>query len=504
MAKTHVSINVATAFIEILVNSIILFFLYRFLLDEVGIAMIGVWSLVLATTAFGNLAGFGFPRSMIYFLPDLLRRNKPGTAVLYIETALISITAFIVLLCLLFYFPLYTLLGSVIEQRVELAVARELLPWALLCLVLFNISDVLLSSIRGLQLNYLSSFAIMLGSALYFALALALVPQYGLIAMAWAQVAQVCALIIIGFIVLKKNLPLPYVPRRLSRRTFRRIASYGFKAQYIAFIVMFFQPLTKFFLGAFSTLEMVGYYEFAHKFVQNVGKMITNANNALVSTFSLFNNNQSKTRELFLKSNSVTWLVAPLMMGGLLAISPAISVLWIGEYVEAFFYFTLIIGCANTFSVMCSPSYSMGMGAGMLHGNIIGQTMISVANGLLGWVLGSQFGAYGVVFASASALVMGNIYILYYSSSKIIHARPFTLSIAVRTALLIAAMLGSIYACHTLFQGRLQAESLYVSFPVLALAYGLITLLPALLHPGMRIIFTTVFFQKKRLSAKPV
>lgn len=492
MAKTRVPLNVASAFLEILVNSIILFFLYRFLLDEVGVAMIGVWSLVLATTAFGNLAGFGFPRSLIYFLPNLLRKRQQKTAVLYIETALISISVFIILLCALFYYPLYMLLGTVIDEPDALAVAHQLLPWALLSLILFSISDIMLSSIRGLQLNYLTSFTVIGSSLLYFGMALWLVPQHGLIAMAWAQVAQVVAMIITGFIILRRNLPIPYFPRRLSKKTFLRIASYGFKAQYIAFVVMFFHPLTKFFLGAFSTLEMVGYYEFALKFVQNVGKMITNANNALTSTFSLFSADKTKTRELYQKANSITWLIAPSMMGGLLAISPAISVLWIGEYVEEFFLFTLIVGLANTFSVMSSPSYSMAMGAGMLRGNIIGQTLISLANGLLGCVLGNLYGAYGVVLGSALALMLGNAYIMYYSARKIIFHMPFTWGMAAKTILLLFAMLAGIYASFYLFHSPLSDASLYLVFPLTGLGYCLCILLPALLHPGFGILLSVL------------
>lgn len=498
MNKPHLSINVATAFFQILVNSIILFFLYRFLLDQVGVAMIGVWSLVLATTAFGNLAGFGFPRSLIYFLPGLIRKNQQKVAVVYIETAFISISVFVILLCLLLYSPLLYLLGVIIEPGKELDVARELLPWALLSLVLFNVSDILLSSIRGLQLNYVASLIAIGGAALYFTIALAYVPEHGLIAMAWAQVAQVTAMLVVAFVILKANLPIPYLPRQLSKKTFRKIAGYGFKAQYIAFIVMFFQPLTKFMLGAFSTLEMVGYYEFAFKFVQTVGKMITHANNALISTFSLFNNNKNKTRELFLKANSVTWLVGPAMMGGLLAITPAISVLWIGEYVEAFFYFTVIIGLAYTFSVMCSPSYSMAMGAGILHGNIVGQTVISIANGILGGLLGYEFGAYGVVLGSALALVLGNLYIMYYSASKIIHQAPFTLRIALPTLLLAVWMVAGIIICYHLFRNELNGESLYVIFSATGLAYCLFILVPALLHPGLRIITTTLLSRRKR------
>lgn len=497
MTKTRISMNVATAFFEVLVNSIILFFLYRFLLDQVGIAMIGVWSLVLATTAFGNLAGFGFPRSLVYFLPGLLRRNKKNTAVLYIETAMISIFAFISALCLLFYYPLHLLLGVVIDPSPELDMARELLPWALGSLVMFNMSDIMLSSIRGLQFNYLASLSTMTSAALYFIMALTLVPQYGLIAMAWAQVAQVVTLLLISSVILRKHLPLPYLPRRLSRKTFFKIANYGFKAQYIAFVVMFFQPLTKFFLGAFASLEMVGYYEFALKFVQNVGKMITHANNALTSTFSLYNNDHGKTRDLFNKSNSVTWLIAPSMMGGLLAISPAISVLWIGRYVEPFFYFTLITGIAYTFSVMCSPAYSMGMGAGNLRGNIIGQTVISASNGLLGWALGSQFGAYGVAVGSGLALMLGNAYIMYYSSRKILK-QPLLSRTVFHTLLLLALMLAGIFGAYEFFRTELAERSLYLTFPALGIIYGALILLPALLHPGFRLIWATVCRKKVR------
>jgi O-antigen/teichoic acid export membrane protein len=463
--------------------------------------MIGVWSLVLATTAFGNLAGFGFPRSLIYFLPNLLRKRQEKAAVLYIETALICIVAFIVLLCLLFYYPLDALLGTVIDENDALLVARQLLPWALLSLVLFNVSDILLSSIRGLQLNYMASFIVIIGSCVYFGMALCLVPDYGLIAMAWAQVAQVVLMILAAFIIVKYHLPLPYIPRRLSKKTFSRIASYGFKAQYIAFIVMFFQPLTKFFLGAYSSLEMVGYYEFALKFVQNVGRMITHANNAVTSTFSLFSADKSKTHGLYLKANSLTWLVAPSMMGGLLAITPAISVLWIGSYVEEFFYFSLIIGLATTFSVMCSPSYSMGMGAGMLRGNIIGQTIISASNALLCWVLGSQFGAYGVVIGSALSLFLGNTYIMYYSSSKIVHHTPFTPKIIATTLLLLLAMLTGIYGCYYAFSEAIAGKSLYVVFPLIGIIYGIFIFVPVLIHPGFSLLLNLLVRKKTAANA---
>ncbi len=501
MAKPKLSLNVMIASAEVVVNGVVLFFLYKFLFEHVSIAMIGVWSLVMATTAFGSLAGFGFPRSLVHFLPVLLRKGQERTAVLYIETAYLSIGFFITLLCLLLYYPLKALLGSVIVTPDELALAHALLPWTCVSMFLVSTSDVLVSSIKGLQLNFLSSLIVMVCNLVYFGLAVWLVPDHGIMGMAWAQIAQGVLTELLAFFVLKRNLKrLPYLPRRLSRKTFRKIAAYGFKAQYIAFVVMFIQPLTKYLLGFYSTLDMVGYYEYAFKFVQNVSKMITNANNALTSTFSLFKGkDQASLQKLYAKANSITWLVAPLLMGGLLSVTPVISRLWIGDYQEPLFVFSVIQGLAYALSVMCSPSYSLGMGAGHLRGNVHGQTVIALSNIVLGLLGGYYFGAYGVAAGSGLALVLGNLFIITHNSRHILGAPPCTARLGFSTLLVLVGMWAGIAINHYAYTQYLHALPTGRLFLAEALIYGAVMLIPVLLHPGFHALWGT--FRRKKQNA---
>ena len=51
--------NAAFSVVEVAVSGLGLFFIYRNVVSELGVAMLGVWSLVLATTAFGRMADVG-------------------------------------------------------------------------------------------------------------------------------------------------------------------------------------------------------------------------------------------------------------------------------------------------------------------------------------------------------------------------------------------------------------------------------------------------------------
>ena len=54
--------------LQIVVISIVLFFLYKFLLGTIGVEQFGIWSLVLATTAVTQIADLGFSGGVVKFV----------------------------------------------------------------------------------------------------------------------------------------------------------------------------------------------------------------------------------------------------------------------------------------------------------------------------------------------------------------------------------------------------------------------------------------------------
>ncbi|HSW36364.1 MAG TPA: hypothetical protein VLH18_07155, partial [Candidatus Limnocylindrales bacterium] len=65
MQKRQVLINAIMSVVQVVAIGVILFILYRFLLDTIGIDKLGVWSIVLATTSVATIANLGLSASVV-------------------------------------------------------------------------------------------------------------------------------------------------------------------------------------------------------------------------------------------------------------------------------------------------------------------------------------------------------------------------------------------------------------------------------------------------------
>ena len=72
----RVFFNAALSVLQVAVNGGLYLVLYRFLYDTVGVAQLGVWSIVLAWTSVNNLASLGFGWTTTYFIPKYLARGE--------------------------------------------------------------------------------------------------------------------------------------------------------------------------------------------------------------------------------------------------------------------------------------------------------------------------------------------------------------------------------------------------------------------------------------------
>jgi len=70
MQRRQILINAIMSVVQIVVIGIVLFILYRFLLNTIGVEQLGIWSLVLATTSVTQIASFGLSGSVVKFVLD--------------------------------------------------------------------------------------------------------------------------------------------------------------------------------------------------------------------------------------------------------------------------------------------------------------------------------------------------------------------------------------------------------------------------------------------------
>ncbi|MBT9559446.1 MAG: oligosaccharide flippase family protein, partial [Myxococcales bacterium] len=257
--------NALMAVLQVVVAGGVYYVLYKFLLGTIGIALLGVWSIVLATTSIGRLSQLGFGPSIVRFVAKNVARADYDGVVTVIHSGLIFIASVTGIAILLFFPFARWALGFVVDPDV-LEPALELLPWALGSLWLTMIAGVYQAGLDGYQRMDLRTTLVMASTIAYLLLCLVLVPAHGLMGLAWAQLLQSVLLLFATAGLLKLLQPtLPLLPTRFRKDTFRELMTYGLNVQAMTALNMLLDPLTKGLLAKFGGVSLVGWYEMANR-----------------------------------------------------------------------------------------------------------------------------------------------------------------------------------------------------------------------------------------------
>jgi O-antigen/teichoic acid export membrane protein len=241
-------------------------------------------------------------------------------------------------------------------------------------------------------------------------LSILLVPQWGLIGFAWAQIGQGFFLLIGSWLLLRHVLPqLPELPRHWNKTIFLEMLSYGANIQLAGLCMMFFDPVTKALMAKFGGPAAAGHFEIANQVVLRARSLIVAANQAIVPKIAEINEiSPERLPELYQKNMNMLVLVAFPCFSLLFAWSGIFSQLLLGKSTTQFVFFfhvTVIAWFLNTFNV---PAYFINNGTGLVGLNTISNIVIGILNLILGWILGQRYGADGVVWGYVAALVTGS------------------------------------------------------------------------------------------------
>lgn len=90
--KKQTKKNVVFAGLQIVLSGISLFVLYKILLVQIGIELIGVWSIVMAFSAFLRTGDFGFAGSIVKFVSENVTKNDMQKVKNIISTSITSVS----------------------------------------------------------------------------------------------------------------------------------------------------------------------------------------------------------------------------------------------------------------------------------------------------------------------------------------------------------------------------------------------------------------------------
>jgi O-antigen/teichoic acid export membrane protein len=416
--------------LQMLIGAILLFILYRFISTTLGVDKLGVWSVVLATASASRLADLGLSAGVTRFVARDLALEQPHKAAYVVETGIVTL-AVLVALVLTGIYPLLNLLLTYLFDAVYLTQALEILPFALVSMWLTVVASVTQSGLDGCQRMVPRAVLVVLSQSLMVMLAFALVPQWGLMGLAWAQIGQGIFLLAVGWLVLGRSLPeTSLIPWRWNRSVFREMLGYGANVQAANLLMMLFDPLTKALMAKFGGPAAAGYFEIANQIVLRVRSLIVAANIAIVPKIAnMVETTPMKLPELYRENIGILVLVALPIHALLFSWGGLLSQIVLGAYQMQFVFFLNVCALAWLLNTFTGPAYFMNMGSGSVGLNTLSHIVMGLLNLMLGWALGEVYGAAGVAWGYALALMMGSLLLIaVFQMRQSIHWRELILA----------------------------------------------------------------------------
>lgn len=410
----NITRNATLSVAQTIVSGLILFLLYRNLIDHLGSKQLGLWSVILASTSVARISDMGLTGSVVKFVARYraLKDEKQATEV--VQTAAISIALLMAVLVLMVYPLLDVVLKFAIPVE-SMPLALSILPWAVFSLWLGSIGGVFQSGLDGCQRMDIRNILMIVSNVMFLLAAIWLVPRYGLVGLAVGQAAQGLLLMTMSWLVLRHQLTLlPWLPIHWSKSKFKEMLGYAVNFQINSIAILFFDPVTKLLMSRYGGLSSAAYYEMASQLVVKLRALVIAANQALVPTVAeLHETSPVKVRELYLKAYRLLFFVAVPLYTTILLALPMVSVLWIGHSEAQFLQFGALLTVGWGLNNLTGPAYFLNLGTGDLKWNSISHVLMAILNVLLGLMLGPVLGGLGVVISAMTALIIGSWFVIY-------------------------------------------------------------------------------------------
>lgn len=405
--------NALSAIIQVVIVGLMYLILYKFVLTQLGIELLGVWSLIVASTSVVSLANFGISSSIVKFVSTYNTRKRTDLVNKLIFTSLIFILTTYTLLSSIIYFLGSSLLHFIIDEQ-YISIALTLLPFSLTSLILNATSGVFNSAIDGIQKNYVKSYIVVFSSIVLLILSILLTPKFGILGLVYAQVFQSIIVLILTIFYFRKLVYFPINFRwNWDNTIFKEIFNYGIKVQISSILEMTFEPISKFLLSKFGGLTMVGYYEMASRLLVQLRSLITSATQVIIPVVAESKeNNPSNISAIYTKLFSIVLYLNILLTTFIVVSAPVISLIWIGHYESIFVNIVIVSSLSMFFNISSTPAYFNFMGEGKLNWIVLSILMSYMVNILLSYLLGPYLGGMGIILSFNISLFLNAILLI--------------------------------------------------------------------------------------------
>ena len=416
--KSKIHVNAVFSLLQVIITSLVLFITYKYLIAELGVEKLGVWSLIVASVSLLNLGSLGLSSTLVKYVAKYLVSNNQERISFIIQTALITVVIASIVMIVIVYVLASILLKAIVPLD-QIVLSTELLPYSLLNVCLLLPAGIILSALDGAQKIYLRNLLLIASSILFLILVFYFVPMFDLFGVVYAQIFQSIFTLLTGWFFLKRVFSfLPLIPYRWNLEILREIIGYGTNLQLITIFQMLYEPVTKSVLTKFGGLAAVGYYEMANRLVLKTREMILSVFQVLIPVYaSQIEKDSEKIKSTYSKSINYLLFLAIPIFAILIIATPLISGFLIGSFEDQFYIFAIILFCSWFINIINAPAYFAFLGIGLLRWNVLSHLTVGVLNLVLCFIFGFYLGGFGAVIGWGIALSLGSFMISYKFNS---------------------------------------------------------------------------------------
>jgi O-antigen/teichoic acid export membrane protein len=410
---------------EFLVIAVSQFAILRLVSVNLGVAEIGIWSILVASVQMSKLFDPGAVAGSLKYISLSAMKNDKRSIEDYVASSLfLVVIVYVPVLSLLYIFLDDFIMLVFDDARIENAL--YLVPYICLSFFIQIVSLCFVGAINNMGLGYFKSTANIIGMLIQLILSIALIEQYGLLGLTIAQIINYGLVVILALVIMAFYLKLNIFRFVLFKvKIIRNIFKIGVTVQATSIAWTMFEFSTRMLIARLGGLEMSGYYEVAYRFASQARILSAYL---LAPITPLFVQKYSESTESFRKYytqiySNITAL-GLFFMFGVFALSPLLSLLMFEEVNGIFLFFIVTAGIGAFLHIIALVSECSAVSLGLPRYNLIGMVTILICTYLLAFPLGYFFGAFGVAIGVLFAILIGATVTIYNNSFKLLNV-PF-------------------------------------------------------------------------------
>jgi hypothetical protein len=354
MQEYRVRRNMAFAAIEFIVVPLGIYLSYRLIIQQGGVALIGLWASLTAWTSLGKAADFGVGTAALQLVAS--RGRSQSTAI--VDTSILLAAPFYALTSLVTYFVGNFALTFTTPLS-YVPYAQALLPGIMLGLFLSSLSHSILACLQGLHLGYIRSTISVFCSLLQTTVSIGFYSHFSLFSLVYGLVAQHSVAILVGWIFVSHATGWRLYPRNFSGQQLRVLLTLGGPIQLATISSTLFDPAARFLVGVAGGLHYQGLYELAYRTVFTVRGVIVSAVTAslpklsalAVTDFWLFD-------DYFTRSDRRLTRATIMIFASAGASCPLVSILWTGTLDTTFMLYMVLLAVGLAGNTMSALAYN--------------------------------------------------------------------------------------------------------------------------------------------------